>query len=123
MDSVPSTNRIQRWSLVFISVIRVYWGTMSGDTTLILGAGFSRPAGGPLLRDLLSKDVWARSDADPTSLEVLSNLVKGRDGPGENGTITLEDAFAKSWRDARSAGRTRMREERHSATELHSLLT
>ena len=28
---------------------------MPGDTTLILGAGFSRPAGGPLLRDLLSK--------------------------------------------------------------------
>ncbi len=120
MDYVPSTNPIQRWSLVFISVIRVYWGTMSGDTTLILGAGFSRPAGGPLLRDLLSKDVWARSDADPTSLEVLSNLVKGRDGPGENGTITLEDAFTNLWREARTAGRIRMGEERYSATELLS---
>src|SRR2546422_10293307 len=90
---------------------------MPGDTTLILGAGFSRPAGGPLLRDLLSKSVRARSDADPTSLEVLSSLVESRDGPGENGTVGLEDAFTNLWREARTAGRIRMGEERDSAAE------
>jgi len=93
---------------------------MPGDTTLILGAGFSRPAGGPLLRELLSKDVRARSDADPSSLEVLSNLIEGRDGPVENGTVTLEDVFTNLWREARTAGRIRMGEERYSAEALLS---
>jgi len=51
---------------------------------------------------------------------VLSNLVESRNGPGEKETLRLEDAFTNLWREARTAGRIRMGEERCSAAELLS---
>ena len=49
---------------------------MSGDTVLITGAGFSKPAGGPLLKDLLTPDFLRKSNSDRDALdEVRSAMV------------------------------------------------
>src|SRR2546422_11116921 len=85
---------------------------MPGHAALILGAGFSRPAGGPLLRDLLSDEVLAMSDADPSSLAVLSELLANPGGPGERETTTLEDVFTDLWRGATTRWRNRRGEGR-----------
>src|SRR5436309_14134089 len=91
---------------------------MPGHTALILGAGFSRPAGGPLLRDLLSDQVLAISDADSSSLAALSELAASPGGPGESETTTLEDVFTDLWREARTGGKMRLGADTYSAEEL-----
>src|SRR3989442_2238655 len=91
---------------------------MPGHTALILGAGFSRPAGGPLLRDLLSDQVLAISDADSSSLAALSELAASPGSPRESKTKTLEDVFADLWREARTGGKIRLGEDTYSAEEL-----
>src|SRR2546425_5615587 len=90
---------------------------MPGHTALILGAGFSRPAGGPLLRDLLSDQVLAISDADSSSLAALSELAASPGSPGESKTKTLEDVFTDLWREARAGGESRLCEVTFSPVE------
>lgn len=90
---------------------------MPGHTALVLGAGFSRPAGGPLLRDLLSDDFVATSDADPGDLAVVSGLLETRDGSGTM-EATLEDVFTDLWREARTGGSIRFGSETYPAEEL-----
>jgi len=47
---------------------------VSGHTVLVTGAGFSKPAGGPLLKDLLSPEFLGQSEADPDALEAIMRL-------------------------------------------------
>src|SRR5438093_3312474 len=47
---------------------------MSGDTVLITGAGFSKPAGGPLLKDLLTPDFLRKSNSDRDALDAIVHL-------------------------------------------------
>jgi len=96
---------------------------MSGHTALVLGAGFSHPAGGPLLKDLLSEDVVAGSEADPTSLGIISELIELRQSSGHRETITFEDVFTEIWREARTGGRFRVGDEMWPAEDLLSQLT
>src|SRR2546430_5226878 len=75
---------------------------MAGDTVLILGAGFPKPAGGPLLRDLLTPACVGQSEADPVVLDALSRgLTERRD---EFPSATVEDLFTDIWREARTGG-------------------
>jgi hypothetical protein len=68
---------------------------LTGHTALIVGAGFSKPFGGPLLRELLSDENCAKSKATPESLRALSTLV-GRMTVG--GSVpNLESAFTSIW--------------------------
>src|SRR5439155_20268794 len=91
---------------------------MPDHTALILGAGFSRPAGGPLLRDLLSDQVLAISDADSSSLAALSELAASPGGPGESESTTLEDVFTDLWGVARAVGKIRRGDDTFGAGEL-----
>lgn len=93
---------------------------MTGHAALVLGAGFSRPAGGPLLRELLSSRFMAQSSADEEVLEALGNLLlERREATGEEGA-TLEGVFTDIWREARTAGNVRISGEAWPAAALLS---
>jgi len=51
---------------------------MSGHTVLMTGAGFSKPAGGPLLRELLTPEFLRKSEADPETLDAIASLQADR---------------------------------------------
>lgn len=72
------------------------------NATLVLGAGFSKPARGPLLRELLDEPYVQVSDADAIALDFLAAYVHERGGPD---TYTLEDLFTEVWREAQIGGR------------------
>jgi len=77
---------------------------MPGHTVLVTGAGFSRPAGGPLLRELLSKDCLGQSAADTGMLDMLVRLFQERQHSAGETTFSLEDFFTDIWREARTGG-------------------
>ena len=96
---------------------------VAGHTALILGAGFSKPAGGPLLRELLSAEMIGRSDADEDVLAALSDMLEARRAvPNQEGT-TIEELFTEVWREARTAGNLRVGDSAWPAAELLSGLT
>jgi NAD-dependent SIR2 family protein deacetylase len=73
----------------------------------ILGAGFSKPAGGPLLRDLLKPEWIEKSNlslADDSSVRAVSPSFQG--GGAEPGG-SVEDLFTDVWIAARTRGRFR----------------
>lgn len=96
---------------------------MPGHTAVILGAGFSRPAGGPLLKDLLSEDVVAVSEAESTSLTIISELLRLHQASRDRQTLTIEDVFTEIWREARTGGRIRLGNDMWRAADLLSQLT
>jgi NAD-dependent SIR2 family protein deacetylase len=70
---------------------------MSGDTLLVVGAGFSKPFGGPLLRELFDPNFTAKSEADA---EVLQTLAAMADERYADGTPTgMEGAFTQLWEE------------------------
>jgi len=70
---------------------------MAGDTVLIAGAGFSKPFGGPLLRELFNPAFTANSAADPDALAALATLAAKTD---EDGTPAgAEEAFTQLWEE------------------------
>jgi NAD-dependent SIR2 family protein deacetylase len=73
-----------------------------GRAVLWLGAGFSRPAGGPVGADLLTEPYLLQSRAEPEFLAALQQLA--RDSVS-GGSPELEDAFSKLWRHANVSGR------------------
>ena len=76
---------------------------MSGDTLLIVGAGFSKPFGGPLLRELFDPSFTANSEVDPGALNALAAMAGERDS---DGTPTgMESAFTQLWEE-QYTGRT-----------------
>jgi NAD-dependent SIR2 family protein deacetylase len=77
---------------------------MPGHTVLVTGAGFSRPAGGPLLKDLLSEDCLERSAADRDVLDMLVQLIQRRQHSVSETTLSLEEFFTEIWREARTGG-------------------
>ncbi len=83
---------------------------MYGHTALILGAGFSKSAGGPLLRELLTHDVVAYSEAQLPALAAISSVVQGRQ--------SVEDGFTRLWIEARTGGSVSAGGEIWSASEL-----
>lgn len=90
-----------------------------GHAALILGAGFSRPAGGPLLRELLADRFVAQSSAREEILTALVGLLakrQGTAGPGE----TVESLFTEIWREARTAGSIEVSGETWPAATLLS---
>ncbi len=76
---------------------------MSGHTVIVLGAGFSKPAGGPLLAELLATEYIERSDANTEALEAVRGLLGQPRGDGFAGG-SIEDLFTEIWREARTAG-------------------
>ena len=77
---------------------------MTGHTVLILGAGFSKPAGGPLLSDLLSESFVSRSVANPEALSALVGLLTEHKEQHNTTTTTVEGLFTEIWREARTGG-------------------
>lgn len=74
------------------------------NTVLIAGAGFSKLAGGPLLRELLADEWVARSRASRNALEgirgLLGSSVSGSSAPSQS----LETVFTTIW-DEQYTGR------------------
>jgi len=75
---------------------------MARHTAIILGAGFSRPAGGPLLKELLNPDWYDQgrlSEQQQLELDALNQrLVQASTG-------TVERIFTEAWTAARTGGR------------------
>lgn len=68
-------------------------------TVLVFGAGFSKPAGGPLLRELFEPAYVQLSGAAPDVLYALADLT------AKNGdTHAIEQVFTEIWREARTKG-------------------
>lgn len=90
---------------------------MSGHTALILGAGFSKPADGPLLRDLLSRKFVERSAAESEVLSAIVSLHEERNREGQQ-SATMEDLFTEIWREARTAGTIAVSNSSWNAADL-----
>lgn len=70
---------------------------MAGHTLLIVGAGFSKPFGGPLLDEIFLPQFTASSIANHEAIAALAALADERD---EEGTPTgMEPAFTRLWED------------------------
>jgi len=95
---------------------------LSGDTVLILGAGFSKPAGGPLLRDLLTPKFRQKSAANPEALEALVRLQADR-RQDPRSSESLETLFTEILRMARTRGPMSAADERWEAGWLLQSLT
>lgn len=89
---------------------------MVGHTALVLGAGFSRPAGGPLLRELLDDDLVGRSSADQASMAALRALLAQRSNIQPD--FSLEDLFTDVWLMARTGGAYTIDDSEWDATDL-----
>ncbi len=89
---------------------------MSGHTVLVTGAGFSKPAGGPLLPELLSKEYLEKSDAADEILDALVALAAETDK--RESTISVEDLFTSIWRMARTGGSFQIRGQTWTAEDL-----
>lgn len=94
---------------------------MYGHAALILGAGFSKPAGGPLLRELLTETVVAHSEAEGEALAFLASLVEERQST--NVASTIETVFSEVWREAHTGGSIESRGESWLAADLLNELT
>src|SRR5881409_2759729 len=94
---------------------------MYGHAALILGAGFSKPAGGPLLRELLNEDVVAHSEAQGGALAFLASLLQERQSM--NDLSTIETVFSEVWREAHTGGTIETRGESWLAADLLNELT
>lgn len=81
---------------------------MAKEPVLILGAGFSKAAGGPLLGELLHDDFIGRSQADPAFLRDASTLYTLRNNTGTfrgpPPSYTIEDLFTEVWHQAGIGG-------------------
>lgn len=76
---------------------------MKPRTVLVLGAGFSKPAGGPLLRELFDPAYLECSSANPEVISALGELAaKSQD------TQSIEELFTQIWREAKTAGSLRL---------------
>lgn len=90
---------------------------MAGHTLLILGAGFSKPFGGPLLDELFEPSFTSGSAADPDALETLRALsteVIDEDG----NQIGMEEAFSRLWEEQFTAPNSRTNGSVWSASDL-----
>lgn len=77
---------------------------MKQHEVLVLGAGFSKPAGGPLLRELLVPEFGPRLQ----TYQVASSIDKIREMAAEravaHGVQNLEAVFTEIWQEARTGG-------------------
>lgn len=72
----------------------------------VLGAGFSKPAGGPLLRDLLEPSWIARSDLTGSEQSLLSVLGQTLAGPNRaSASSSVEGLFTDIWIRAKTGGK------------------
>jgi NAD-dependent SIR2 family protein deacetylase len=94
---------------------------MPGHTTIILGAGFSKPAGGPLLQELLSADNISKSKASQSILNFIIRYYNMKHLI--NQSFSVEELFTEIWREARTGGNIRLDNEEHNADGLLSNLT
>jgi hypothetical protein len=69
---------------------------MPGNTVLVVGAGFSKPLGGPLLSELLADDFLAKSRASSGYLAALRQLSQVAAPTGS--PVSLEELFTRVWR-------------------------
>lgn len=69
---------------------------MSGHQVLVVGAGFSKPVGGPLLGELLAPDVIMKSRASQSHLQALAALADVQTTARR--PFTLEELFTYVWR-------------------------
>jgi hypothetical protein len=91
---------------------------VSGDTVLITGAGFSKPAGGPLTKDLLTPDFLRISDADPEALDAIVRL------QADDPSRSVETLFTEILRMTRTHGQmTTTSGDRWDASDLLKGLT
>ncbi len=95
---------------------------MSGHTVLITGAGFSKPAGGPLLKELLSPEFLGLSEADPDALEAIVRLLAARRQDSRS-TGSIESLFTEILRMARTHGEMSTPDDRWEAGWLLNGLT
>jgi NAD-dependent SIR2 family protein deacetylase len=68
---------------------------MSGNTLLIVGAGFSKPFGGPLLDEIFSPSFAARSPAIQDALATIAAMAAETDADGT--PVGMEAAFTLLW--------------------------
>lgn len=90
---------------------------MSRRAVILVGAGFSRCAGGPLLRELLNP-AWVRVSA--AAREVLEALQRelGRSPVQGADSANVEALFTRVWQEARTGGSIELDGERISADEV-----
>jgi len=89
---------------------------MVKHTILVLGAGFSKPLGGPLLSELLEHNLTTSSKADHITLEVIGRMY--RMGTESKPTYNVEDLFTDIWREASIRGTIRIDGESFDSTVL-----
>lgn len=78
---------------------------MTRRTLVIAGAGFSKPANGPLLSELLAPDWVSRCPLRAADVEVLESLSRRLRAPeGSSGLATVEDIFTDVYRRAKTRG-------------------
>jgi hypothetical protein len=77
---------------------------MSGNAVIIAGAGFSRLAGGPLLRELLTDEWIGRSRASRMAMESIRGLLKDPGVDPSELSRSLEAIFTTIW-DEQYTGR------------------
>src|SRR4030042_1415468 len=91
---------------------------VTGHTVLIVGAGFSKPASGPLLRQLLDVEIRASSEANQNILDGLAQMAEEKTKLMDRDLYTLEDLFTEVWREARSGGSLVLNGERVEAATI-----
>lgn len=77
---------------------------MAGNTVLIAGAGFSKPAGGPLLRELLTDEWLVKSRASRIAMDAIRNLLESSEAGPAGSRPSLEAVFTTIW-DEQYTGR------------------
>jgi hypothetical protein len=96
--------------------------SVAGNVVLVIGAGFSKPFGGPLLSELLDDAVCVNSRAEPDAIETLRACLVPRTASGVAGpltvTPTLEDVFSALWRERHTADLTTIKDSVWTAREL-----
>jgi NAD-dependent SIR2 family protein deacetylase len=96
---------------------------MTRRTVLIAGAGFSSPANGPLLPDLLEPNWIGRCSLPAAESAILESLSRRLGASQESrGSLSVEDLFTDIYRRAKTRGRWEVDGELVSAEKVLAIL-
>ncbi|HVL49550.1 MAG TPA: SIR2 family protein [Candidatus Thermoplasmatota archaeon] len=91
------------------------------NAVVVLGAGFSKPLGGPLLGELLSEPYLDSSRASADALQWMTATLAERRLSQPN--FSIEDLFTEVWRDARTGEKVAEAALRELTIHLASVCT
>lgn len=95
---------------------------MPRSAVVVLGAGFSRGAGGPILNELLDEQRLRHSAGSRQILRLLADRVEVAGTPAHDSN-NIEALFTEVWQEARTAGQLELGGKSFAAGDvLHELL-